>query len=143
VDISVEALTKAKQNASAHSFAERIEFFLGDGFAPLPAGARYSLIVANPPYIPSAEIATLQSEVRDFDPRLALDGGADGLDFFRRLAVEGGHFLAPGGKLMCEFGDDQGPALRGLFAAQNWIVEEVRADYSGRERILVARRREQ
>jgi methylase of polypeptide subunit release factors len=73
------------------------------------------LIISNPPYIPSAEIATLQPEVRDFDPRAALDGGADGLDFYRLLAAEAKPFLKPGGKIMLEFGDGQaGPSKKFL-----------------------------
>ena len=66
--------------------AERIEFHQGDGFAALRAEQRFDLIVSNPPYIPTAEIQTLEPEVRDYEPRLALDGGADGLDFYRRIA---------------------------------------------------------
>jgi release factor glutamine methyltransferase len=99
----------------------------------------FDLISSNPPYIPSAEIATLQPEVRDFDPRSALDGGADGLDFYRRLAVEGKPFLKPGGKIMLEFGDGQADALQTMFAAEKWIVEAVKEDYSHRQRILIAR----
>jgi release factor glutamine methyltransferase len=124
----------------ANKVADRIEFFSGGTLNALPAGSRYTLIVSNPPYIPTAEIAGLDPEVRDFDPRLALDGGPDGQDFHRLLAAKAADRLAPGGKLMCEFGDGQGPALRELFAFENWIVEQVRADYSGRERILIARR---
>jgi release factor glutamine methyltransferase len=139
LDVSAEALAVAKANAAALGVANRIELFRADGFGGLPAGTRYELIISNPPYIPSGELATLEPEVRDFDPRIALDGGADGLDFFRRLAAEAGKRLAPAGRLMCEFGDGQGPALRELFDRQNWIVEQVRPDYSGRERILVAR----
>ncbi len=140
VDISAEALAVAKQNALPNNVSDRITFFLGDGFAAVPPTSRYALIVSNPPYVPSAEIATLDPEVRDFDPRIALDGGADGLAFYRRLAAEASGYLEPGGKLMCEFGDGQGPALHELFGSQNWIVDEVREDYNARERILVARR---
>jgi release factor glutamine methyltransferase len=139
VDNAEAALAVARQNALRHQVADRIEFHAGDGFAALPDALRCDLIVSNPPYIPSAEIATLQPEVRDFDPRAALDGGADGLDFFRRLAAQAPPFLAPGGKLMVEFGDGQAEAVRGIFAAQKWIVEAVEPDYSGRPRILTAR----
>ena len=114
-DISPDALAVARSNAIRHSVAERIDFREGDGFAAVPAGARFDLIVSNPPYIASAEIATLEAEVRDHDPRLALDGGADGLDFYRRIAAEAGAFLKPGGKLMLEFGDGQAGALTSLF----------------------------
>ena len=101
---------------------------------------RFDLIVSNPPYIPSAEIATLQTEVRDFDPRMALDGGADGLDFYRRLGAQAAAWLRPGGKIMLEFGDGQAAAIQKLFVAPGWSVETVRADYTQRDRILIARR---
>ncbi len=134
------ALTIARQNLARHGLAERVLLVRGDGFAGLPAGASFDLIVSNPPYIPSAEIATLEPEVRDFDPRGALDGGPDGLDFMRRLAIEAGAFLATGGRLMLEFGDGQADAARELFARQNWIVDSIKEDYSQRARFLIARR---
>ncbi len=140
LEVSAEALTIARQNLARHGLAERVLLVRGDGFAGLPAGASFDLIVSNPPYIPSAEIATLEPEVRDFDPRGALDGGPDGLDFMRRLAIEAGAFLATGGRLMLEFGDGQADAARELFARQNWIVDSIKEDYSQRARFLIARR---
>ncbi len=139
LDISAEALILAKQNAGQNQVAERIEFFQGDGFAALHADSKFDLIVSNPPYIPSAEIETLQPEVRDFDPRGALDGGADGLDFYRILAAKAKAFLKPGGKIMLEFGDGQSAAIKNIFENEKWIVEAVKEDYSQRERILTAR----
>ncbi len=97
------------------------------------------MIVSNPPYIPSAEIETLEPEVRDFDPRGALDGGADGLDFYRRFAAEAKSFLKPDGKIMLEFGDGQAEAVKNIFETQKWIVEAVKEDYSQRARILIAK----
>ena len=119
LDISDAALALARQNAARHQVAERVTFHLGDGFAALPGGLKFDLIVSNPPYIASAEIETLEPEVRDFDPRLALDGGADGLDFYRRLATGAAEFLRPGGKLMLEFGDGQAEAIGKIFSAQD------------------------
>jgi release factor glutamine methyltransferase len=139
-DVSPEALALAKANAERHAVADRIEFIESDGFAGLLPGSRFDLIVSNPPYIPTTEIATLQAEVRDHDPRVALDGGPDGLDFYRRLAAESVAFLNPDARLMVEFGDDQAPALREVFLNQNWIVEAVRQDYSHRDRFLIVRR---
>jgi release factor glutamine methyltransferase len=164
-DVSPDALALAKQNAGRHNAAERVEFLQSNGFAALQNeseggaprrpdspkeewGSRssplrkmeFDLIISNPPYIPSAEIATLQPEVRDFDPRAALDGGADGLDFYRKLAMESKPFLKPGGKIMLEFGDGQADAIRKIFETEKWIVEAVREDYSQRERFLIARR---
>ncbi len=139
VDISNEALELARRNAVHHGLTARIAFHCGDGFAALAPASRFDLIVSNPPYVPSAEIAALAAEVRDFDPRPALDGGPDGLDFYRRLAREAGAWLRPAGKIMLEFGDEQGPALRRELEAQNWVVEAVDEDYSHRPRVLVAR----
>ena len=140
LDVSSDALALARENAGRHPAAAAIEFVCGDGFAALPPGARYDLIVSNPPYIPSAEIAGLQPEVRDFDPRGALDGGPDGLKFYRMLAAQGGTFLKSDGRLMAEFGDGQAGAIRDLLEGEKWIVEAVRADYSQRARILIAKR---
>jgi len=137
-DISPDALALARENAARNNVADRIEFRQGDGVAALSAEIRFDLIISNPPYIPSAEIATLQPEVRDFDPRLALDGGADGLDFHRKLAAETPPFLKPGGNIMVEFGDGQADAVRKIFETEKWVVEAVREDYSHRQRILIA-----
>ena len=139
-DISADALALAGENTARNSVAERIEFLQGDGFAALPDAARFDLIISNPPYIPSAEIATLQPEVRDFDPHIALDGGADGLEFYRLIAAQAAAALKPGGKVMVEFGDGQAEAIRKIFETEKWIVEAVKEDYSQRARILVARR---
>ena len=159
-DISSEALALARENAVGNNVAERIEFVGSDGFAALQLGGAacpppsenetierqaeiapptsFDLIISNPPYIASAEISTLQPEVRDFDPRAALDGGTDGLDFYRKLAAEAKPFLKPDGKIMLEFGDGQADAVRKIFEAEKWIVEAVKEDYSHRQRILIA-----
>jgi release factor glutamine methyltransferase len=137
VDVSAEALGVAQENAVQNGVADNIRFHLGDGFAALPGGVLFALIVANPPYIPVAEIDTLAPEVRDYDPRLALDGGPDGLDFYRRLAAEAAKYLRPAGRIMLEFGDGQAERIREIFAGHNWVVEKVEADYSGRPRIFM------
>jgi release factor glutamine methyltransferase len=144
LDVSPAALTLARVNAAANGVADRITFYEGDGFAALGAAgslrpAPFELIVTNPPYIPSAEIATLDPEVRDHDPRLALDGGRDGLDFYRRLATEAARWLVPDAWLMAEFGDGQAPALTELFAGHGWQVESVEKDLSDRDRVLIVR----
>ncbi len=143
IDISPAALALARQNAARHAVDGRIQFFVGDGFAALPDGARFDLIISNPPYIPATDIPALEPEVRDHDPRPALDGGADGLDFHRRLAREAAPFLQPGGRVMAEFGDGQQDAVRALFEQQMWIVEEVKTDYNRKPRFLAARREDQ
>ena len=139
LDISVDALALAQANALQNQASERIVFLQSDGFAALKIGTQFDLIISNPPYIASVEIDTLEPEVRDFDPRAALDGGTDGLDFYRRLATEAKPFLKPEGKIMLEFGDGQAEAIKNIFEAKKWIVEAVQADYSQRARFLVAR----
>jgi len=136
VDISPEALETARGNATRLGVSERVEFRLGDLLAPL-AGLRPDLTVSNPPYIPTAEIPGLDPEVRDHDPRLALDGGSDGLDFYRVLARRGRHWLLGSGRLMLEHGDGQGPAIGELFAREGWGEISAEKDLSGRERILI------
>jgi release factor glutamine methyltransferase len=138
-DISADALVLAKENAAKNNLAARIEFLQGDGFAALTAKTQFDLLISNPPYIPSAEIETLQPEVRDFDPRGALDGGTDGLDFYRMFAAQAKPFLKPDGKIMLEFGDGQTDAIKAIFENEKWIVEAVQEDYSQRARILIAR----
>lgn len=140
VDVSAAALEVAHRNTARHQLEDRIRFFPGDGFDALPEARKFDLIVSNPPYIPTGDIAGLQPEVRDFEPRLALDGGVDGVDYYRRLAVEAAPWLHPDGRLMVEFGDGQADRLREIFSAQKWVVEAVREDYTQRPRILVARR---
>ena len=139
LDISEPALKVARQNAERRQMASRVRFYHGDGFTALPGELRFDLIAGNPPYIPSADIAKLQPEVRDYDPRVALDGGPDGLEFYRRLAAEAGGWLTPQGRLMVELGDGQHASANGLFTNAGWTVESVERDYSGRERILIAR----
>ena len=139
IDISEAALKVARQNALRLGLAGRVLFHAGDGFNALTDGTRFDLIISNPPYIPGVEIETLQPEVRDHDPRQALDGGPDGLDFYRRLAAEAGPRLKPGGRLMLEHGDGQGDAVAKLLTQHGWTVESLLKDYSGRGRILIAR----
>ena len=138
LDVSADALALAKQNALQNQAAERIEFLLGDGFAALAGKTQFDLLMSNPPYIASAEIETLDPEVKDFDPRGALDGGADGLDFYRRLAAEAKPVLKPDGKIMLEFGDGQADDIKKILDNEKWIVEAIQDDYSQRARILIA-----
>jgi len=139
LDISAGTIALAIENAAKNNVAERIEFLQGDGLATLPADSKFDLIISNPPYIPSAEIETLQPEVRDFDPHGALDGGVDGLDLYRMLAAGTKTFLKPDGKIMLEFGDGQADAIKMVFENEKWIVEAVKEDYSQRARILIAK----
>jgi release factor glutamine methyltransferase len=138
LDLSTDALGMARRNALRHLTEDRIRFHLGDGFPALPLDLRFDLIVSNPPYIPSGEIEGLEPEVRDHDPRLALDGGPDGLDFYRRLAVEAPRWLKPDGHLLLEFGDGQAPVLKTWFDTRPWRLREIIDDYSRRPRHLHA-----
>ena len=97
VEVSAEALEVARQNASRHGVADRLELWLGDGFGAVPAGLRADLVVSNPPYIPSAELDSLAPEVRDHEPRLALDGGPDGLQYVPAAGGRGRAFPGAGG----------------------------------------------
>jgi release factor glutamine methyltransferase len=138
IDISAEALNLAGQNAARHNVRDRIDFLQSDAFAALESPKLFDLIISNPPYIPTQEIQSLQIEVRDHDPREALDGGPDGLAFYRRIATEAAPFLQPGGKIMLEFGDGQAAAIRKIFESEKWIVEAIIEDYTQRPRILIA-----
>ena len=141
VDLSADAIAVARQNALTHQVVDRIEFRCGDGFTTLNGADKFNLIVSNPPYIASGEIATLETEVREYDPRGALDGGADGLDFYRQLATQAGAFLKPAGKLMVEFGEGQSEGISAIFTAKRGAVESGHQDYTKRERMLTARPR--
>jgi release factor glutamine methyltransferase len=138
VDLSPDALTVAHENAVHHQVDHRIQFRQGDGFAPVPPDLRFDLIVANPPYIPSGDICSLEPEVKNHDPHLALDGGPDGMRVQRRLASESARWLRPHGSLLVELGDGQEPAARSLFTEHNWVVEQVAQDYTHRPRVLIA-----
>jgi release factor glutamine methyltransferase len=140
LDISPDALALARENALRHVLPGQIQFIQGGSLEALPPGVTLDLLISNPPYVATEQIQTLEPEVRDYDPRAALDGGADGLDFYRYLAVRSGAFLSAGGKLMVEVGDGQAASVRGLFETQNWVVEGIHEDYNQHPRILVARR---
>jgi release factor glutamine methyltransferase len=137
VDCSTTALELARENTMFHNLQDRVALIESDGFSGLADGAEFDLIVSNPPYIPSAEIETLAPEVRDHDPRTALDGGEDGMDFFRMLAEHGAIWLRPTGAMMLEFGDGQAAALTEIFANCGWIVDAVERDLSNRERFII------
>ncbi|WP_439620765.1 peptide chain release factor N(5)-glutamine methyltransferase [Gemmata sp.] len=142
IDVSPDALEVAKRNAAKAGVADRMTFLQGDLFGPLPAGATFDLIASNPPYIAAGEFAGLQAEVRDHEPRAALDGGADGLAFYRRIAAAVGPFLKPGGKLLLEVGSTQDEAVRGLLAAQPDLeVGPTLKDDAKHPRVVTAKKR--
>ena len=134
-DISAEALAIAKENAEALGLSERVEFFVGDLLAPI-SGKTFDAIVSNPPYIPSADIDGLPREVRA-EPKLALDGGADGLDFYRRLVGESAALLNDGGFLAVECGDTQAGAIVEIAATGGFGKTEIVHDLADKERVVV------
>jgi len=136
VEISTDALARARENAGRSG--ARIEFHQGDFFSAIPAGLRFDLIVSNPPYIPSARIETLEAEVRDHEPHGALDGGADGQEFYRRIAQQARTFLQTGGRVMLELDEEGAEMTREIFLASGWKVEVLERDYNHQPRILVA-----
>jgi release factor glutamine methyltransferase len=138
LDKSSDALAVARENAVKNNLESRITFLQSNAFESLDVALAFDLIISNPPYIPGPEIATLQEEVRNFDPHSALDGGSDGLDFYRLLAREARGRLAPGGKLMVEFGDGQENSVAAIFQSEKWTVETILNDLTSRPRILSA-----
>lgn len=136
VDISSEALVVAKSNADKHQVAQRLTFCQGDLFAPV-AGQKFQAILSNPPYIPEADILELTPEVRQ-EPNLALDGGKDGLDFYRRIVEESKHYLLAGGFVAMEVGIDQAELVAALAEKTGFFkVSAIVKDYGGIERVVV------
>jgi release factor glutamine methyltransferase len=140
VDLSEEALAVARDNAASLGLAGRTALLRGDWTTGL-SDATFDLVLANPPYIPSADIDTLEPEVRQYEPRSALDGGPDGLDAYRILAPEILRVLKPGAAFVVEIGHDQGPAVQDLFAAAAADELRVGQDLSGRDRIVAGRKK--
>ena len=137
VDVSPKALDVAKFNAQKFYVDDRIEFFCGDLFAPLD-GKIFDAIVSNPPYIPTNDLKSLQAEVQT-EPKLALDGGDDGLNFYRRIISDAPKFLATGGLLAVEIGINQSTAVKNLFARAGFGDVEIIRDLSGIERVVAGK----
>lgn len=136
VDISAEALNVTQLNAAKFHVDDRLELYCGDLFAPL-TGKTFNAIVSNPPYIPTRELDALQAEVRR-EPRLALDGGADGLNFYRRIISDAPRFLTAGGLLAVEVGINQAQAVKSLAEAANFVDVQIFKDLAGIERVVAA-----
>jgi release factor glutamine methyltransferase len=139
-DVSMAALAVARRNAESLGCAGRLEFTLGDCFARLTCShPKFDLIVSNPPYIPAHELARLEPEVARFEPGVALAGGKDGLEFYRRIAREVGSYLGGGGEVIVEVGAGQAGQVANLLSAGGCRVLEVLRDLSGHERVVRAR----
>ncbi|WP_020472718.1 peptide chain release factor N(5)-glutamine methyltransferase [Zavarzinella formosa] len=141
IDISPAALEVAKENAATHQLTDRVRFLEGSVFGPV-AGETFDLIASNPPYITHAELETLDKTVKDYEPRSALDGGPDGLTFYRQIASGATAHLRSGGLLIVEIGYQQETAVRELFAAEAGL-ENVKSfkDIDGHPRVVTANRK--
>lgn len=136
-DISSAAIAVASQNAAA--LRAKVKFVEGDMFKP-HAGKKFDMIVSNPPYIRTAMLSILQEEVKDHEPLTALDGGKDGLDFYRIIVKEAASHLKPGGFLMLEIGHDQGEDLRKMLKDDGrYTPAEVIKDLPGKDRVVKCR----
>ena len=137
VDISVDALIVAKENSEKIGVTGRIGFVHSDVFSKLPLEKKFDIIVSNPPYIPAGDIAGLDKDVQQ-EPRGALDGGADGLDFYRRITAEAMDHMAEEGVLAFEIGIGQAAAVQQLCLDAGFVKTAVRKDYAGIERMVFA-----
>jgi release factor glutamine methyltransferase len=135
-EISLAALRVASENARA--LGAKLDFVACDLSGAFAAGA-FDLVVSNPPYVPALDQTTIQREVRDYEPPVALYGGDDGLDFYRRLVPEARRLLKPGGWLMMELGYAVVDAVRAMLA--DWRDVEIGSDLAGLPRVVMARRR--
>jgi len=135
-DISPGACSLARENAEAHGVQGRIKFVLGDLFAP--GEGPFNLICSNPPYIPTAEVLKLAPEVRDYEPLTALDGGEDGLRFFKEIARGASGFLVSGGWLLLEMGQGQAPQVAAILQGQGFVHIDLTPDYAGIKRVIRA-----
>jgi len=146
-DISLAAIKLARENAVLNHVEARIGFAVGDGLGPIArggagrAGRPFDMVVSNPPYIATSEIGGLQAEVRDFEPRAALDGGEDGLRFIAGVVGDIPSILEEGGIVAFEIGASQAEAAGALFADAGLAVTEIVRDLAGRDRVIIGKRR--
>ncbi len=143
VDVSGEALQIAKENARSNGVEDRIEFRKSDLFRDLSPNETFDVIASNPPYIARSDIRNLMPDVKDFEPLQALDGGEDGLEIIRAMSRQVPKHLRPGGTLLIEFGEGQGPDIMKVFQ-EHIAFDGLRLlkDYSDKDRILIAERRD-
>jgi release factor glutamine methyltransferase len=141
-DISQDALNLARKNAKLHGVSAKITFLKGDVYQPLfeyDLVDKLDVIVSNPPYIPSGDLKKLQKEIRDFEPLVALDGGKDGLEFYRRIILGSRSFLKPSGLLALEIGFNQGIRVTDTARKLNIFRSiKIKKDYSNKDRIFLA-----
>lgn len=144
VDIETQAVATARRNAKTLELDDRSVFLCGDLFHALHGA--FSLIISNPPYIKRQDIALLDPAVRDYDPHRALDGGVDGLDFYRRLIAQAAQYLTPDGWLIMEMGAGQASQLPDLLDAGGWLLDpkscRIYRDIAGIDRVVALKRQE-
>ena len=138
-DVSEAALAVAARNAERLKLTERVELRQGDLFEAVPESERFAAITVNPPYIGADEMATLAPDVRDHEPRLALDAGPDALVFYRRIVRDAPRHLEPGASLLVEVGYTQAAAVRALFAEAGLADVRSAKDLAGTERVVIGR----
>ena len=135
------AVSVAEKNARGLGVSGRIDFLKSDLFSSLEHGGfakKFDLIVTNPPYIKASALSGLEREIKDHEPLLALDGGADGLDFYRRIAADAKAYMSERGCLMSEIGADQAQDTALIFSQAGFEKISIQKDLSGRERIILA-----
>ena len=137
-DISEDALALAQENARLTGLEGRVRFVAMDGLDDFDEPECVDVIVSNPPYITTAVCETLDPRVKDFEPRLALDGGVSGLDFYDRYLADALNILKPGGAVFFEIGEDQGEALRKLMTDYGFADIRIEKDYAGHDRYAMA-----
>lgn len=145
VDISQKALEVARQNAKSLCLKERVYFYIGHLLSPLGEElvGKVDLLVSNPPYIPHEDIAHLQKEVAKYEPLLALDGGEDGLDFYRKIMGQTPKFLSPQGKIFLEVGHNQAQRVADMMENQKIFEEiEIKKDLAGMDRVVIGTRKQ-
>jgi release factor glutamine methyltransferase len=135
-DLSERALAMAKRNAERLGLTDRVDLRCGDLFAPIGENERFDIIVSNPPYIKTETIEHLAPEVRDHEPMIALDGGEDGLSFYKRIIPEAVRHLVTGGYLFLEIGYDQAEAVAALMRDAGYYDVRTIKDYGGNDRIV-------
>ncbi len=137
-DVSEAALALAKENARRTGLADKVQFVVMDGLDEFDEPECLDVLVSNPPYIESAVCETLDPRVKNFEPRLALDGGVTGLDFYDRYLADALNLLKPGGAVFFEIGDNQGEAVRQLMADYGFQQIQIEKDYGGHDRYASA-----
>ena len=137
-DVSEDAIALAKENAERCGLADRVKFAVMDGLDEFDEPQCVDVIVSNPPYIESAVCETLDPRVKDFEPRLALDGGASGLDFYERYLSDAVNLLKPGGAVFFEIGENQGEAVKRLMFDCGFDEIKIEKDYSNHDRYASA-----